>query len=536
MINKKYLTNPKVLMCFLVLVNILNYIDRGIIPGSPTSFDVFIMDTLNTEKPDVYLGLLQSSFIIGFIVSSLIVGYAVHFYPPFFLCGVGCLIWLVAVICSGLSYYVNSYYFLLCARVFSGVAEASFQNCIPPWITRYSPKDSTGLWIGYFYACIPLGTALGYTFSGLVASKLGWQYSFFIVAAVISPYVPLFFYVSSEFPIPDNWDTTETLSVLDESEGGTRKTINETKQVPSLKAEVYTVLSNWIWVLISIGSAAQCGSLIGLGTYGSSFGIALGYFDDEASSSTIFGLVLSLSGLFGSYVGGVLVDIITVKELKKFKIFKEDSENDEFFNKQLTIGPRKLTVKEAIVLKALVMITMWASLIGTILLCGVSFCATKSLFFLVAFFGCTIDFITTAPMNYSTILSVVSSSSSLAIGLNSGVQHLFGDVPSPIIVGFIKDELAPQCTGSIEQLTSDACRSEAQGIKNTMLITNIWGFWTFISSALLYVLINRKLQSIYYANIDDNIYYNTVASDNDDTDSSITTNQTPLIAHSDYLQ
>jgi len=81
------------------------------------------MDTLHTNKPDVYLGLLQSSFIIGFIISSLIVGYAVHFYPPFFLCGVGCSIWLIAVICSGMSYYTNSYIFLIFSRIFSGVAE-----------------------------------------------------------------------------------------------------------------------------------------------------------------------------------------------------------------------------------------------------------------------------------------------------------------------------------------------------------------------------------------------------------------------------
>lgn len=517
-------------MVLLVFINVCNYIDRGIIPGSPTSFNVFIMDTLNTSKPDIFLGLLQSSFIVGFIISSLIVGHAVHYFPPFQICGVGCIIWFVAVICSGLSYYANSYAFLLFARIFSGVAEASFQNCIPPWITRYSPPESTGLWIGIFYTAIPVGTAIGYTFSGLIASQLSWQYSFFIIAAIIFSYIPLFFYISSEYPIPENPETFDNVSV---NETGTVKSVKEGKDIPSLKTEVYAILTNWIWDLITFGSAAQCGTLIGLGTFGSSFGIALNYFDDEATSSTIFGIVLSLSGLVGSYIGGVLADKITIIEINRYKICREDDDNDEFFNKKILIGPRKLTVKEAIVLKALVKVTMWASLIGTILLCGTSFCATKTLFFIVAFFGCTFDFITTAPMNYSTILSVVSRSSPLAIGLNSMFQHLFGDVPSPILVGLIKDDLAPSCSGSIDNLTSSACRSESQGIKNTMLITNIWGFWTFISSAILYVLITRKLSSIYYANIDDNNFYSTVTqNENDVLDGSKT--HTPLMTDSDY--
>jgi hypothetical protein len=392
------------------------------------------------------------------------------------------------------------------------------------------------VWIGIFYTAIPVGTAIGYTFSGLIASQLSWQYSFFIIAGIIFPHIALFFYVNKEYPIPETetFDNVPALDNVSVNEAGTKST-KEGRDIPSLKTEVYAILSNWIWDLITFGSAAQCGTLIGLGTFGSSFGIALNYFDDEATSSTVFGIVLSLSGLIGSYAGGVLADQITIIELNRYKICSEDDDNNEFFNKKILIGPRKLTVKEAIVLKALVKVTMWASLIGTILLCGTSFCATKTLFFIVAFFGCTFDFITTAPMNYSVILSVVSRSSSLAIGLNSMLQHIFGDVPSPILVGLIKDDLAPSCSGSIESLTSIACRSESQGIKNTMLITNIWGFWTFISSAILYVLITRKLSSIYYANIDDNNFYSTVTqSDTDRLESS--TSKTPLITDSDYAE
>ena len=127
-------------------------------------------------------------------------------------------------------------------------------------------------------------------------------------------------------------------------------------------------------------------------------------------------------------------------------------------------------------------------------------------------------------MNYAVILSVVSKSAPLAIGLNTMFQHLFGDVPSPILVGLIKDDLSPNCSGGITDLTSTACRSESQGIKNTILITNCWGFWTTISSIFLYILIAKKLSSVYYANIDDNNFYRTLSSQQEEDST-----KTPLI-------
>ena len=206
------------------------------------------------------------------------------------------------------------------------------------------------MWIGIFYTAIPVGTAIGYTFSGLIASQLSWQYSFFIIAGIIFPHIALFFYVNKEYPIPETetFDNVPALDNVSVNEAGTKKSTKEGRDIPSLKTEVYAILSNWIWDLITFGSAAQCGTLIGLGTFGSSFGIALNYFDDEATSSTVFGIVLSLSGLIGSYAGGVLADQITIIELNRYKICSEDDDNNEFFNKKILIGPRKLTVKEAI--------------------------------------------------------------------------------------------------------------------------------------------------------------------------------------------
>ena len=86
----------------LTIINLLNYLDRGIIPGSTNEFSSFIQDDLDTDTPSFYLGLLQSAFIIGFSVAIVLFSNLLHFYSPFFLCGIGLSIWILAVICSGL--------------------------------------------------------------------------------------------------------------------------------------------------------------------------------------------------------------------------------------------------------------------------------------------------------------------------------------------------------------------------------------------------------------------------------------------------
>ena len=99
----------------------------GIIPGAETEFEAFISESLGTDKPSLYLGLLQSAFIVGFSLAALAFGHAVHYCHPFRMVGVGISIWVVATFFSGLAHAAGSYQFLFFARMLSGVGEASFQ-------------------------------------------------------------------------------------------------------------------------------------------------------------------------------------------------------------------------------------------------------------------------------------------------------------------------------------------------------------------------------------------------------------------------
>jgi hypothetical protein len=85
-------------------INMFNYLDRGIIPvchtrvllfcdvgaddgggaqGAAVQFGDFIQKSLHVDGASLYIGYLQSAFIVGYASASVAFGHLVHSYPPF---------------------------------------------------------------------------------------------------------------------------------------------------------------------------------------------------------------------------------------------------------------------------------------------------------------------------------------------------------------------------------------------------------------------------------------------------------------------
>lgn len=110
-------------------------------------FSVFVdkADDSFGASPSTQLGFLQSAFIVGLIAGFSGFGHAVHHVDNVFkLTGLGCGVWVFAVLLSGISYYANSFVCLLIARILSGFGEASLQCTIPPWIQACAPAGKIG--------------------------------------------------------------------------------------------------------------------------------------------------------------------------------------------------------------------------------------------------------------------------------------------------------------------------------------------------------------------------------------------------------
>jgi MFS transporter, Spinster family, sphingosine-1-phosphate transporter len=453
------LNTPEFYFILLSGINLFNYVDRGIIPGASEEFSDFITDNIDTSHPSLYIGLLQSAFIVGFCIASPIFATLVHHHGPFHLVSIGIAIWIVAVFISGFAYSANSYSMLVIGRILSGVGEASFQCCIPPWIATNADEKTKSTWLAIFSTAIPVGTAVGYVYSSLVSTSLNWGYAFFIEGAIIFPFLVFIVSVKGRFPhvkagvrhfefvnemdneeiVPVTNSTNEperhiSISQLIGDEGeedmysgmNTPLTLKESTPnsskdeycldssvdaaPPSVWEEVKEVCQFPCYVYIVAGYTAQTGALIGLSTFGSAFIMGLDYFDSEVQSSTCFGAVVSVAGIVGFPLGGFILDYFSTK------------------SKALR-GHTHLELIRATVLM------IWTSIFGSILFSSVYFVRSRVLFLILLFFGCLAIFVCSSAIVIAIMLSVPVENRAIAIAFCSIVIHMLGDVPSPIIVG-----------------------------------------------------------------------------------------------------
>lgn len=203
------LLNPNGLFCALVLINFLNYTDRAILPGSANEFIELISKSLSTGRPDIYLGLLQSSFIVGFSFASIIISHLVHFCGPFYLCAMGLGLWVISTLLSGLGFYFGSFVLLLLGRMLSGIGEASFVCIVPPWIAKHAPPGQKGRWLAIFYTALPVGTAFGYSYAAFIATTCGVHWAFFMESIAMMPLIVILLQFAPHYPSFSSGSTEE---------------------------------------------------------------------------------------------------------------------------------------------------------------------------------------------------------------------------------------------------------------------------------------------------------------------------------------
>mmetsp|Transcript_15282 Transcript_15282/g.23013 ORF Transcript_15282/g.23013 Transcript_15282/m.23013 type:complete len:503 (-) Transcript_15282:176-1684(-) len=472
--------SPGIYFLALTIINVMNFVDRGIIPGATDEFTSFIDRTLHTDTPSLYIGLLQSSFIIGLCIASPIFATLSHRTNIFTLIGYGMSCWTVAAFISGLAFFMKSYEVLVIGRVLSGAGEAAFMCCTAPWIATNADADSKSRWLATFYLAMPVGTALGYIYSSIIATSIGWKWAFFIEAIYMIPFVAFLFAMAYRFPVlkpgerhfpakdyEDNLLNSTDKTLSEQQFNGNQNTEeNGTDQSssPSLWEETRLVCAHPCYVYITFGYAALTAVLIGLATFGSSFFLGLGLFESEVAASTAFGIIVSIAGIIGFPVGGVLVDFLSAQRKKNHP---ESAEAD-------------------LVSSSLVMLV--SGTIGLVLYCSFYFTRGIVLALGVIFLATFAIFICNAATSIGLIYSIPVANRSFGIAFNVIVQHMLGDVPSPLVAGYLKDHLANGCVGDDDKAsTSDACRDDAPGIRLTMLLISLWLLWCTVFYGAAYV-------------------------------------------------
>jgi len=157
----------------LFFAGMLNYLDRAAL----SVVAPIIRKDLHID--DAQMGLLFSSFFIGYCVFCFVGGWAADRYGPrkVFMLAAG--FW--SMFC-GATAFAGNYASLMVARVAFGVAEGPMGTTTNKSISNWFPAREAGRAVGITNSGQPLGAAIAAPIVGLVALQFGWRISFVVIA------------------------------------------------------------------------------------------------------------------------------------------------------------------------------------------------------------------------------------------------------------------------------------------------------------------------------------------------------------------
>jgi MFS family permease len=407
------LPGARVALVLLLIINLFNYIDRQVLASvvHPIEKQFFPQaltadgqeDTAAKEFVQTKLGSLQTAFMFSYMILAPLFGWLADRTSRWMLIGVGVLLWSFA---SGASGLATTFLMLLITRCFVGVGEAAYGPAAPTIIADLYPVARRGQVLAWFYAAIPVGSALGYTLGGLVLKLIGkWEWAFFLVVppGVLLAVWCFFMKEPSRGQAdqgargqPDNASELRRLQGQPDPEG----------HVPSRHARLkdYLILARTpSYVLVTLGMTAMTFALGGIAFWMPRYIVRDLGATDEGAVNLTFGAIIAVAGLVATILGGIAGDKL------------RSGFPGSYF-----------------------LVSGFSMLLGfpTILL---FLWAPYPWYWVCIFLACFFLFFNTGPSN--TILANVTHPSvrASAFALNIFIIHALGDAISPTIIGAIAD-------------------------------------------------------------------------------------------------
>lgn len=351
----------------------------------------------NKEK----IGDLAMAFMVSYMIFAPLFGWLAGRVRRWRLVAIGVILWSLASGASGLAgtfhgsphapagslgLLLGSFLFLLLTRSFVGIGEAAYGPIAPTVISDLYPVSDRGKVLAWFYAAIPVGSALGYTIGGM----LGWPWSFY---AVVPPGL-LLGLACLFLPEPEVGQTD-----LQDSSG-----------IRSVHPRDYLLLLRTpSYVLATLGMTAMTFALGGIAIWMPDYIYAYRGEPDMDRVSTLFGVIVVVSGLGATLLGGIAGDKLRPR----------------FAGSYFLVSGLSMLLAFPLFLAVLYLPFRpfpWA--------------------WICIFLACFFLFFNTGPTN--TILANVTHPAIRAQGFafNILIIHLFGDAFSPKLIGRIADRFA----------------------------------------------------------------------------------------------
>jgi MFS family permease len=157
----------------LVGLNLLNYVDRYILPGAQPLIQ------REFHATDQQMGALTTAMFVFYMLAAPLTGWLGDRFRRKPLIIAGAILWSVATLGTA---WVHDYWTLYLRHALVGVGEATFCIFAPAVLADFYPERDRNRVLSIFYLAIPVGAALGYLAGGELGTLWGWRTPFFICA------------------------------------------------------------------------------------------------------------------------------------------------------------------------------------------------------------------------------------------------------------------------------------------------------------------------------------------------------------------
>jgi MFS family permease len=400
-------------LVLLLLINLLNYIDRNVLAavvpwlkgtffrnGDASGGNAILgaivawsQQHLGFKPENALIGVLGTAFMVIYTIGAPVFGRLAERRSRWLLVGIAVILWSLA---SGASGWAATFVALLFTRCFVGIGEAAYGPVAPALISDFYPKHVRGQVLAWFYMAIPVGTALGYVLGETVAKSGLGPWGARVLGANPESWRWAFYLVVGPGLVLGIW----SLFMREPPRGQTD--LVQAAPAASVRWRDYLVLVHTpSYVFCTLGMAAMTFAMGGIAFWMPFY--LLGRPGTGSTPIATFGIIVVVSGLLGTFLGGIAGDRLRSRHPGSYFLVS-----------------------------------------GAAMLTGVPFFLGAlwvpfPLSWVLIFLACFCLFFNTGPTN--TILANVSHPSLRAAGfaLNIFVIHTFGDVVSPVIIGVLSD-------------------------------------------------------------------------------------------------
>jgi len=392
------ISSPYFALGVLFSMNLLNYVDRYVFYSTGPRI------SRELRFSDTQFGILSVSFMIVYTIVSPLMGVLGDRYSRRKLLSFGVTLWSVATVGTAYAGTFNQMFFW---RALLGIGEASYGIIAPALLADLFPPKHRGRVMGLYYLALPVGGAIGYGIGGWFAKNADWRYAFWVVG------------------VPGLFAALAGLVMHDPGRGASEGKATGKEDRPTL-ADYLSIFKTPSFVFNTAGQAAVTFALGALAVWAATFYQRVRGMDEVQAGVWIGGLTAG-AGLIGIVLGTWAADALLKRTRRAYLLWPAFA-----VAVAVPCGTGTILASDRSTSLVLLFVTsvMMASVLG--------------------------------PSNTVTANVVPANRRAAGYALCIFLVHLFGDISSPLLIGYISDLFGtPAVAGSRLGLLLDSIGAKA---------------------------------------------------------------------------